>query len=415
MYRILLVEDSATDRRLIEGLLTRRMRFEIDTAEDGVVALKKMQATAPDLVVTDMQMPNMNGLQLVDKIRAYYPLVPVILITSDGSEDLAARALQRGAAGYVPKARCDELLNDTVDHVISLTRSESSFERIIDCATLSHFEFVFPNDFSLIAPSIELAQRMCVGLGVCDEPGAVQVGVALEHAISNAIYHGNLEIGSASSSDQTLMKQRMTQLPYKSRQVHVEIGINRNEARFLVRDDGPGFNVREVTANGRKTALTGESGRGLFLMWAFMDSITFDKKGSTVVMVKRKSLQAAQPTLNQQPKTLPEVLGRLIPRDGGEILELTKTRSTVGRDASCEVVIRSSAVSQHHCLLYVYQGWWYVRDLKSKNGICVNHVSFNEHLLRPGAHLSIGKHEFTIEYEPFELGAEGMHPPADPF
>jgi CheY-like chemotaxis protein len=140
MFQILLVDDSATDRRLIEGLLKKSLHFEIETASDGLIALEK--------------------------------IVPVVLITAAGSEELASQALQRGAAGYVPKARCDELLNETLDHVLELTRTESSFERILECATLTQFEFAFENDFALIAPLIELAQRMTIGLGICDEPEA---------------------------------------------------------------------------------------------------------------------------------------------------------------------------------------------------------------------------------------------------
>jgi CheY-like chemotaxis protein len=422
MFSILLVDDSLTDRRLIEGLLNKRLHFSVDTAEDGSHALKKMKAKVPDIVVTDMQMPNMDGLQLVEQIRSLYPLVPVILITSEGSEDLAARALQRGAAGYVPKSRCEELLRDTIENVMELTRSESSFERIIDCAEVSFFQFSFENDFAMIAPLFELAQRMTVSMGVCDETAGVQVGVALEHAIMNAIYHGNLEIEGAANGDRTVMNERLSQSPYKDRKVHVEIRITREEAKFLVRDDGPGFNVKEVAATGQKKALNGESGRGLLLMWAFMDSVNFDSKGSTVVMVKRRVEPALPPPVEKteaEPETkkfvLPEVLGKLIPSDGAVPLSLNKTRMTAGRDPSCDIVIRSSSISQHHCLLYIFQGWWYVRDMKSKNGIRVNHVPYAEHLLRPGSILSIGKYEYKIEYEPYLLGADGIDPPADPF
>jgi len=420
MFKILLVDDSATDRLLIEGLLKKGLHFEVETASDGLMALEKIKAKVPDVVVTDLQMPKMDGMRLVENVRQLYPLVPVVLITAAGSEELASQALQRGAAGYVPKARCDELLNETLDHVLELTRTESSFERLLECATLTHFEFSFENDFALIAPLVELAHRMTVGLGICDEPAAIQVGVALEHAVLNAIYHGNLEIGGPLNGDRNLMDQRLTETPYKDRRIHIEIRVTSNEARFMVRDEGPGFQYHELTATGRKTALLGEGGRGLFLMWAFMDNVSFDATGNSVVMTKRRFKQ--EPTIelggaNVQTKTpqLPEVLGILKPRDGSMPIELLKPKMTVGRDPSCDFVIRSSSISLHHCLLYTFEGWWYIRDLKSTNGIKVNHVSFREHLLRPGVHLSIGKFEYTLDYEPIALGAFGIDPPADPF
>ncbi len=420
MFNILLVDDSATDRLLIEGLLKKCLHFEVETAADGLIALDKIKAKAPDLVVTDMQMPNMDGMQLVEKIRTLHPLIPVVLITAAGSEELASQALQRGAAGYVPKSRCEELLQDTLNHVIELTRTESSFERIIECATLTQFEFAFENDFALIAPLIELAQRMTIGLGICDEPAAVQVGVALEHAVLNAIYHGNLEIGGPLNGDRSLMDERLTKAPYKDRRVHIEIQVTREEARFKIRDEGPGFEYQELTATGRKTALLGEGGRGLFLMWAFMDSVSYDPSGNAVTMVKRRVSKEAEVKTDvakakpDQPKTL-TVVGVLKPRDGGTPIVLKKSKMTAGRDPSCDIVIRSSSISLHHCLLYTFEGWWYVRDLKSTNGIRINHVSFREHLLRPGSILSIGKFEYTIDYEPTAMGAFGIDPPADPF
>ncbi len=430
MFNILLVDDSATDRRLIEGLLKKCLHFDVDTAADGLIALEMMKVKAPDLVVTDLQMPNMDGMRLVEQIRRLYPLIPTVLITAAGSEEIASQALKLGAAGYVPKSRCEELLRETLDHVFELTRTESSFERIIECATLTQFEFEFENDFALISPLIELAQRMTIGLGICDEPAAIQVGIALEHAISNAIYHGNLEIGGPLNGDRALMDQRLTQSPYKDRRIHIEIRVTKEEARFMVRDAGPGFEYKELTATGRKTALLGESGRGLFLMWAFMDSVSFDPTGNTVVMIKRRVSLAAEEkssvakvgvakvdVANVAPKKpkLPDVLGILRPSDGGSQIELKKPKMTAGRDPGCDIVIRSSSISLHHCLLYTFEGWWYVRDLKSTNGIRINHVSFREHLLRPGCQLSIGKFEYTLEYEPTALGAFGIDPPDDPF
>ena len=422
MFKILLVDDSATDRRLIEGLLKKCLHFDVETAEDGLVALEKIKVNAPDLIVTDMQMPNMDGMQLVERIRRLYPLIPVILITASGSEELASRALQRGAAGYVPKSRCNELLQETINHVIELTRAESSFEKIIECATRTEFEFVFANDFALIAPLIELAQRMTIGLGICDEPGAVQAGVALEHAILNAIYHGNLEIGGPLNGDRSLMDQRLAQSPYKDRRVFVEIRVTRDEAQFKVRDEGLGFKHQELTATGRKIALSGEGGRGLFLMWAFMDSVSYNPVGNAVLMVKRRVLSSMEletdfeiSEVGEEQPRLPEILGILVPCDSSPLIELKKPKLMAGRDPSCDIVIPLPSISLHHCLLYTFEGWWYVQDLKSTDGIQVNHVSVREHLLRPGDNLSIGKLEYTIDYETTALRANDIDPPADPF
>ena len=72
-------------------------------AENGREALTRLQEQAPDLVLTDLHMPEMDGLELVVEVRKSCPLVPIILMTAFGSEEIAIQALQKGAASYVPK------------------------------------------------------------------------------------------------------------------------------------------------------------------------------------------------------------------------------------------------------------------------------------------------------------------------
>ncbi|HUQ70860.1 MAG TPA: response regulator, partial [Planctomycetaceae bacterium] len=117
MTTVLVVDDSVTDRRLAGGLLTRHPGWDVQYATDGRDALDKIELHVPDLVVTDLNMPELDGLELVRIIRETYPLVPVILMTNQGSEQIAVRALQTGASSYVPKSRLAVDLEDTVQQV----------------------------------------------------------------------------------------------------------------------------------------------------------------------------------------------------------------------------------------------------------------------------------------------------------
>ena len=108
MAKILVVDDSAVDRRFVGGLLKRQAEYSVEFAEDGSDALTKMRQQVPDVIVTDLQMPNRNGLELVSAVRMHHPGVPVILMTGHGSEGLAVEALHRGAASYVPKPQLAE-------------------------------------------------------------------------------------------------------------------------------------------------------------------------------------------------------------------------------------------------------------------------------------------------------------------
>ena len=102
--------------------------------------------------------------------------------------------------------------------------------------------------------------------------------------------------------------------------------------------------------------------------------------------------------------------GQLVPQGGGDVIPLLNANLLVGRRESCDVVLRFSNVSAHHCELNLRDGYWYVKDLKSRNGTKVNGVRVTERFLEPGDVLSVAKHKYEIQYAPLELGATGPPP-----
>src|SRR5215471_12013064 len=150
MAKVLIVDDSPVDRRLAGKLLEQRPESSSDPgptgltvlyASDGKEALEVIGREHPDAVVTDLQMPGMNGLDLVLQVRARFPLVPVILMTAHGSEELAVRALTSGAASYVPKRELGEDLLETVEAVIESAHGKRDQSRLLKSLnrTESHF------------------------------------------------------------------------------------------------------------------------------------------------------------------------------------------------------------------------------------------------------------------------------------
>ena len=106
--------------------------------------------------------------------------------------------------------------------------------------------------------------------------------------------------------------------------------------------------------------------------------------------------------------------GELIPLGGGDPIPLLKKNLLVGRRESCDIVLRFNNISAHHCQLTCNGGYWYVKDLKSRNGIKVNGTRVNgEKRLDPGDELSIAKHRYDVHYSPFDLGAVGPPPVED--
>lgn len=292
MTTILIVDDSAVDRRLAQGLLEKSDGMSFMFAANGKEAIAQLKVSPPDVVLTDLQMPEMNGLELVKAVREKHPLVPVILMTAQGSEEIAVQALASGAASYVPKAKLARELELTVESVLATARAQRRHSRLMDCVNRTHWTFVIDNDPSLVAAVVDHLQEHVARLGLCDETGRIRVAIALEEALVNAVYHGNLELSSElRESDMNaynaLAEQRRQEEPYRGRVVHVESTISRHEATFVVRDSGPGFDPAALPDPVDPANLEKLAGRGLLLIRTFMDDVRYNASGNEITMVKR--------------------------------------------------------------------------------------------------------------------------------
>ena len=307
MPTVLVVDDSAVDRKLAGGLLREVPGLQVEFAVDGQDAWNKIERKQPDLVLTDLIMPEMDGLELVAKVVSERPLVPVILMTGRGSEEIAVRALKAGAANYVPKSILSSLLVETVENVLDAAREELCEARLMNCLTNSDFSFKLGNDTDMIGPLVNYLHRAIRAIGLCDDASGIRVCVALEEAVNNALFHGNLEITSLmrtadGQAYQKLIKQRLQTAPFSQRCVHVRAQFTENDGTFIVRDEGPGFDPSSLPDPTDPENIEKASGRGLLLMRTFMDSVTFNGAGNQVTMVKRSDKQTDKPSPNSMGK-----------------------------------------------------------------------------------------------------------------
>jgi CheY-like chemotaxis protein/anti-sigma regulatory factor (Ser/Thr protein kinase) len=295
MPAVLVVDDSAVDRRLVGGLLKQSPGLAVEYAGNGAEAMEVIRWAPPDLVITDLQMPEMDGLELVRTLRKEFPRTPAILITAYGSEELAVQALECGAVSYVPKSQLTERLLTTVRQVLTVT-SEHAYEDLIRCLSKFDYTFDLTNDPALIPALVSLVQRFLASMSLCDPTDTLRVGLALEEALRNALFHGNLELGeeareAAWRQGGEAFEKRRREPPYSSRRIHVEVHISLSEARFTVRDEGPGFDTVELSDH-RDPSAWEHAGRGYRLMCAFMDDVFYNMKGNEVTLAKRLKPQS---------------------------------------------------------------------------------------------------------------------------
>ncbi len=94
------------------------------------------------------------------------------------------------------------------------------------------------------------------------------------------------------------------------------------------------------------------------------------------------------------------MFGELNPCGGGDPIPLQKPRLVVGRQPSCDIILRFPNVSSRHCEFQLLNGYWHVRDLGSRNGIKVNGIRCDSHWLMPGDVLWVAKHRYEVNYSP---------------
>lgn len=119
--RFLVVDDFSTMRRIVRNLLKESGYTEADEAEDGVVALHKLRNSNFDFVVSDINMPNMNGFQLLKEIKTDEKLkhIPVLMVTAEARKEDIVLAAQSGAAGYIVKPFTKAVLEDKINLILT--------------------------------------------------------------------------------------------------------------------------------------------------------------------------------------------------------------------------------------------------------------------------------------------------------
>ena len=293
MTTVLIVDDSAVDRLLAGGCL-KETGLTVIFAANGREALDLIRQSPPDVVVTDLLMPEVDGLELVQEVKSNWPTLPVVLMTAHGNEETAVIALRVGAARYVPKKNISRDLEETVRSVLAVASSDAADRQVLHCLRKVELEFEIGNDLNGLRPLISHIQNHLREMRVCNDSDILRVSTALQEALMNAVEHGNLEMCSDLREEggmeyAELGRSRRKEEPYAGRRVHVTAKINRERLTLAVRDDGNGYDPNSLPDPTDPANLQKVSGRGLMLIRTFMDEVTFNESANEITMVKLAS------------------------------------------------------------------------------------------------------------------------------
>jgi DNA-binding response OmpR family regulator len=300
---ILIVDDEQIIRNVLKRKLEQNTAYTVFTADDGEPGLEIFRQQPIDLVISDLLMVRMNGIELLRNLKQIDPKVPVIIITGYGTLDDAIEAIKLGAEDFIKKPFDISEVIATIDKTFKKQEEEEDQRAIIKHIAAEHIDLEIPTDFDYLNRVINyifshLRARWLVG-----SEDLHDVKVCLYEALYNALEHGSLEINEEEKSTllehgqasyREFLLQRMQIEPYRSKIILVRLDITGEEMNVRITDDGPGFDFANRMGHMNSEELFRSSGRGLLLISSLMDGVEFNDSGNEITMRKlRSSTQAA--------------------------------------------------------------------------------------------------------------------------
>lgn len=288
--RVLIVD---IDRDRASAIAARAKSPEWDTTiAIGAEAAREALADPAPVILALVDVDEWNDAPLRSYIAHTYPKLPVVILTGAVEKrDALIEQLHLGAMTYIPRNAESRKLIDTIRTIVTLTMRSPYRERIREFLKSGEVELHIGNDTSLIPLVVGYTQRILEDYGLTSEREQARLGIALGEALSNAIIHGNLDISSEArdaldDSYYDLITTRRAREPYASRAVHIIMRFSQSSATFVIRDHGKGFDRSKVADPTAEENLASLSGRGVLLMRAYTDAVSWNDVGNEVTLMK---------------------------------------------------------------------------------------------------------------------------------
>jgi DNA-binding response OmpR family regulator len=289
--RILIVDDQKVLRNLLSRYLQRE-GFEPLEAEDGRKAMELYRATNPAVVLSDIMMPEMDGLGMLRAIRAHDPQAAVILMTGYGSEDVLLEALRAGAVNFFKKPF-------DFQEVLAVVRSVAR-HRVAPDPTPFRSRYLLEETklFELTTADLEIQpmiNQIALHLSsLGDDADLIHIRIGIEEMINNAVEHGHLGI-TLDEKHQALergeygelIRQRLSLGDNARKRIRVATRLGPEELVITIRDEGPGFDWKAQPAL-TPEALFRYNGRGILLTRIYFDEVRYNDTGNEVTLIRRR-------------------------------------------------------------------------------------------------------------------------------
>jgi len=291
---ILHVDPSTADRNAIREALSSQENWTIEGANSYEEARERLQLHPVDLILCEADLGDGEWRDLVSMVRSRQMATPVFIVSSSMTVESAAQAARDGAEGVLVKGGDASEWLFPLECAMDRSASRSFRQSAENTLAEQTLKFSLDNEKGRVPHLVNLLVEQCDRFGLIDDRDRMRIQVALEEALLNAIVHGNLEVSSRlreleGDLFEIAITERKQLEPFRSRRVTLIAEYTHTAAKFVIRDEGPGFDVEKVRNPTEDDAIALASGRGILLMRSFMDETDYNDKGNEVSMLKRRS------------------------------------------------------------------------------------------------------------------------------
>jgi DNA-binding response OmpR family regulator len=261
---VLVVDD---DRDVLSTLseILSELRLNPVTAADGAEAIEKIKTRKIDLIITDLMMPNVDGLELIQKTRQLNVNIPIAVISGHGEVKNVVNALSRGAYNFITKPFTIKEIENVVKRGLRLREFSLGTHRLLE-GIRNTTEMEIPSYPHLLPSAALYIVRECQWRGIEDEAVLSNISICIDELLNNALIHGN-------DLDET-------------KKILVKMHFEHEKITLHIEDEGEGFEFKNLLDEFSENAETLPTKRGLFIVNYLMDELSFNEKGNRVTMVK---------------------------------------------------------------------------------------------------------------------------------
>ncbi len=288
--KILIAEDDKMSKFYLEQLLQNN-NYDFRSAENGIKALTIYDEYQPDIVLTDINMPIMDGMELLEAIREKSQTTIIVIITAYSSERRAIDALRSGANYYLKKPIDSKNILLLLNKYKTILSGRYATERLPGAITLKAFSIIFDSEFNKIP---KIVDRIIIESALdLSESEKLNIELGLGELITNAIEHGNLNISYAEKRAALnkgdiakLYEERANSPKYAGRKVRVDFFQDHEKYQWTITDHGKGFKWSEIPNPTENKHISELSGRGIYICRFLFDKIEYSSKGNMVTATK---------------------------------------------------------------------------------------------------------------------------------